>query len=273
MLDHPRKRRDATEKVTNISQTNTASPDSSAASTEMSSVKGSEKTVRQNANHAAASDVGFGGLLANRLSHLAAKDISSPNPGTNPDLLWGRQPNQGLGIISGGPLASTNDNVAGWLNNSGAGHAGPGKFVEGHIRSPVTSPPMNGLDPNNGVASNSNRGNVQGTWGQCNDGQGQPQLANGAGWSNNGNGGQGQQRSMRNGSNNNGGGQTGQSWNNGGGNGNNQNGGGWNNDNGTLNRGQNGGTWNNGGVTSNQNGGWNNDIQQGSNGPSATTQW
>lgn len=237
----------------------------------MSSVKGSGKTVRQNTNHAAASGVGFGGLLANRLSHLAAKDISSPNPGTNPDLLWGRQPNQGLGI-SGGPHASTNDNVAGWLNNSGTGQAGPGNFVGGHTGSPVTSPPMNGLDPNNVVASNSNRGNVQGTWGKGNDNQGQPQLANGAGWSNNGNGGQGQQRSMSGGSNNNGGGQTGQAWNNGGSNGNNHNGGGWNTGNGAPNGGQNGSTWNNGGVTTNQNGGWNGDNQQGGNGPS-TTEW
>ena len=238
----------------------------------MSSVRGSEKTVRQNTNHAAASGVGFGGLLANRLSHLAAKDISSPSPGTNPDLLWGRQPNQGLGI-SGGPYASTNDNVAGWLNSSGGGQAGPGNFVGGHTASPVTSPPMNGLIPNNGGMNSTNRANVQGTWGKGNDSTGQSQLANSGGWLNNGNGGQEQQRSMRNGSNNNGGGQTGQSWNNGGSNGNNQNGGRWNNDNGAPNGGQNGGTWNNGGVTSNQNGGWNNDIQQGSNGPSATTQW
>ena len=225
----------------------------------------------QNNNHAAASGVGFGGLIANRLSNLAAKDISSPNPGTNPDLLWGRQPNQGLGI-SGGPNASTNDNVAGWLNSSGDGHVGPGNFVGGHIASPVTSPPMNGLNPNNGGMSNTNRGNAQGPWGKSNDGTGPAQLANGGGWSNNGNGGQGQQRSMRGGSNNNGGGQTGQSWNNGGGNGNNQNGSGWNNDNGAPSGGQNGSTWNDGGVTSNQNGGGNNNIQQDGNGPS-TTQW
>ena len=211
----------------------------------------------------------MGGLLANRLSPLAAKDTSSPNPGTNPDLLWGRQPNQGLGI-SGGPYASTNDNVAGWLNNSVDGHAGPGNFVGGHPANPATSLPMNGLNPNNGGMSNTNRSNVQGTWeGKSNDNTGQPQLANVGSWSNNGNGDQRQQRSM---SNNNGRGHTGPSWNNPDGNSNNQNGGGWNNDNGALNGGQNGSTRNNGGVTTNQNGGWNNDIQQGGNGPS-TTQW
>lgn len=81
--------------------------------------------------------MGFGGLLANKLSRLATNDLaSSGKPTTNPELLWGRPANQGLGL-RGGPNASTNDNVTGWLNNSGGGHLG----------SPVVGPSQPTLDP------------------------------------------------------------------------------------------------------------------------------
>ncbi|KAL8795585.1 MAG: hypothetical protein Q9195_002006 [Heterodermia aff. obscurata] len=165
--------------------------------TDSSSVRVSSKdTVIHNDNGPADPGPGFGTLLANKLSKVAAKDdASSDKPTTNPELLWSRPVNHGLGI-STRPNASTNDNVTGWLNKSGGEHGGspptgPPQAAwappngGGQMNSPVGSPPQTNWSGNAGRRYTMSGGNGAGpSVGQA------PNTASPWLGSNNGNGGQ-----------------------------------------------------------------------------------
>ena len=153
-----------------------------------------------NYNGPADSGPGFGALLANKLSQAAAKDdASSEKPATNPELLWSRPVNNGLGI-STLPNASTNDNVTGWLNNGGGGHVvspltGPPQAAwvpangGGQMNSPVGSPPQSNWGGHAGRRYATSGGNGAGPWPTGGGGQA-PNAASPWLGSNKGNGGQ-----------------------------------------------------------------------------------
>ena len=235
--------------------------------TDSSSARLSSKdTVIHNDNGPADAGPGSGALLANNLSQIAGKDdASSDKPATNPELLWSRPVNHGLGI-STRPNASTNDNVTGWLSNNGGGHVvspltGPPQAAwapangGGQVNSPVGSPSQINWGGNADRRFTMSGGNGGGPWPAGVGGQApnatSPWLGN-----NNGNGGQsgdswnhnsnvsnrqgpspnGSRKSSGNSYNNIPFEQHAASWNNGSGNGNgNQNGGGWANGNGGTN--------------------------------------
>lgn len=236
----------------------------SSSQTDSSSVRLSSKdTVTHNDNGPADSGPGFGGLLANKLSQVAAKnDASSDKPTTNPELLWSRPVNPGLGI-STLPIASTNDNVTGWLNNSRRGHVGspftgPPQAAwapangGGQTNSPVGSPPQTNWSGNAGPRYTMSGGNGAGPWSTSGGGPApnatSPWLGNnngnggqsGGSWNQNSNAGYRQGLSPNDSRKNSGNShnnvpfeQHAASWNNGGGNGNgSQNDGGWTNGNG-----------------------------------------
>lgn len=183
---------------------------------------------------------------------------------TNLDTLWGPPVAQGLGISSG-PDASTNDHVAGWLNNGGGGNVGnpvagppqaawPPANGGGQMNSPVASQPQNNWNANNGGGYNMSGGNGEGQWRTESVGQMPPAVtpwvAGSHGSAANRNGPNPSANGSRKGSgsvsNNIGLGSHGAAWNNGSGHGNgSQNGGGWNNGNGGQSGSYKGGSNNN----------------------------
>ena len=239
----------------------------SSGQTDSSSVRlPSKDTIIHNDHGPADSGPGFGALLANKLSQVATKDdASSDKPATNPDLLWSRPVNHGLGI-STRPNASTNDNVTGWLSNGGGGQIGspltrplPAAWAPANgsvqMNSPVGSPSHANWSDNAGRRYTMSGGNGAGPWPTGGGGQAPNATSPWLG-SNNGNGGQsgGSWNHNSNVGNRQGPSPIGSrkssgsiydnvpfeqhaaSWNNGGGNGNgSQSGGGWTNGNGGTN--------------------------------------
>ena len=234
--------------------------------TDSSSVRLSSKdSVIHNSHGPANSGPGFGALLTNKLSQVAAKDdASSDKAATNPELLWSRPVNHGLGI-STRPNASTNESVTGWLNNGGGGHVGspltgPPQAAwapangGGQMNSPVGSPPQSNWGGNDGQRYTMSGGNGAGPWPSGGGGQAPNATSpwvgsnngnskqSGGSWNHNSNAGSmqvpspnGSRKSSGNSYNNIPSEQPATSWNNGGGNGNeSQSGGGWMNGNGGL---------------------------------------